>query len=138
MRRKRDLQKQTNIREMALRSKLNLILGSDKLMERMARYHQDILQNIEFTLVTGYRDNHSIDDCIIADALEAAIRGSMPQDDRAISLNNGLQSVCQFRSDVSDDIWRDCLRVVLQSVHRHSTLEPGCRLYLEFVSDFIL
>ncbi|HUT46116.1 MAG TPA: hypothetical protein VMX36_07500 [Sedimentisphaerales bacterium] len=44
----------------------------------------------------------------------------------------------RFRSDVSDDIWRDGLRTVLQSVQRHSNLRPGEREYLDFVSDFIL
>ncbi len=138
LRRKRALQKKSNIREMALRRNLNVTLGSDKLMERMTRDHQDVLQNIEFVLVSGYRRDGSIDDCIVAGALKAAIHGDEPEDPRAKSLNEGLEGARELRCDVSDDVWRDCLRVVLQSVHRHSSLKPGCRLYLDFVSDFIL
>ena len=138
LRKKRALQKQANIRNMALQKNLKATIGTHKLMRQMVREHQDVLQNIEFILVTGYRDDHSIDDCIIAETLKAAIHGYLPQDQRAVSLNKALGGVRELRSDVSDDIWRDCLRVVLQSVHRHSSLKPGCRWYLDFVSDFIL
>ena len=137
LRQKRALQKKANIRNMVLKRNLGA-LGPRSLLKRMTRYHQDILQNIEFILVTGYRNDHSINDCIVVDALKAAIHDDVPQDPRAISLNEGLEDIRQFRSDVSDDIWRNCLRVVLQSVYRHSGLRSGSRDYLDFVSDFIL
>ena len=107
-------------------------------MKDMTRDHQDILQNIEFILVTRHREDRSIDDRIVADALKAAINGDMPEDTFAQSLNESLEGMREFRSDVSDEIWRDCLRTVLQSVRRHSNLTPGSRGYLDFVSDFIL
>jgi len=107
-------------------------------MKRMTQDHQDVLQNIEFVLVTRYREDHSIDDRIIADALEAAIHGDTPEDTLAQSLNKSLEGIREFRSDVSDDVWRDGLRTVLQSVHRHSSLTPGSRAYLDFVSAFVL
>lgn len=138
MRRKRALQKKANIREMALKRDLKATPGSGKLMKQVTSDHQDVLQNIEFVLVTGYRDDRSIDDCIIAETLKAAIQDYLPQDPRAISLNKSLEGIRELRSDVSDDIWQDGLRTVLQSVHRHSTLRPGSRQYLDFVSDFIL
>lgn len=71
LKRKRALQKKANIRQMALKKCSSVKLGSHKLMKRMTQDHLDILQNIEFVLVTGYRDDHSIDDRIVADALEA-------------------------------------------------------------------
>jgi len=138
LRRKRALQKQTNIRNIALQKNLKATPGTRKLMKQMTRDHQDVLQNIEFILVTGYRDDRSIDDCIIAETMKAAIQDDVPEDPRARSLNKGLEGIRELRSDVSDDIWRDGLRTVLQSVHRHSTLKPGSRGYLDFVSDFIL
>jgi hypothetical protein len=137
LRRKRALRKQANIRLMASKGDSKATLGSGELMGRMVRDHQDVLQNIEFILVTGYREDHSIDDRIVADALKAAIHHDVPQEPRVISLNEGLEEIRQFRSDISDDVWRDCLRVVLQSVHRHSSLSPGSRGYLNFVSDFV-
>lgn len=135
---KRERQKKINIREMALRRNSKAILGSDKLMERMIRDHQDVLQNIEFILVTIYRKDYDIDDHIIANALRAAITGNVTEDNKAISLNEDLEAIRQFRSDVSDDTWRDGLRTLLQSIHRHSSLEPGSTEYLDFVSEFIL
>ncbi len=103
-------------------------------MKHMARNYLDVLQNIEFALVSGYRSDRSIDDCIVADALIAAILDAEPQDSRAQSLNESLENIHELRSDVPDDIWRDGLRTVLESVHRHSSLKPGCRWYLDFLA----
>ena len=112
--------------------------GSDKLLKRMTRDHRDLLQNIEFIFISQYRDGRRIDDRIVADALKAAISGDMAEDALAESLNNDLGEIRRLRSDISDDIWRDGLRTVLQSVQRHSNLRPGEREYLDFVSDFII
>ena len=137
LKRKRALQKKANIRQMALRSEGRETLGPRKLLKKMTRDHQDILQNIEFVLVTGYRDDGSIDDHVVADTLKAAIHGDVPEDGRAQSLNECLEDIRELRSDVSDDLWRDGLRTVLQSVHTHSSLRPGSTGYLDFVSRFI-
>ncbi len=138
LKRKRALQKKVNIRQMALKKHSKVMLGSRKLLKRMPRDHQDVLQNIEFVLVSGYRSDRSIDDRIVADVLKAAILDDIPEDARAQTLNEGLEEVREIRSDISDDIWRDGLRTVLQSVHRHSSLIPGSRGYLDFVSDYVL
>lgn len=137
MRRKRAAQKKANIRLMALHSEQRETLGSRKLLRRMTRDHQDVLQNIEFILVSGYREDGRIDDRIIAQALKAAIRGEVPESARAQSLNESLDEMRELRADVPDDIWRVGLRTVLQSVQRHSNLRPGEREYLDFVSDFV-
>jgi hypothetical protein len=138
LKRKRALQKKSNIRQMASQKNSRATLGPRKLMKRMSRDHLDILQNIEFVLVSGYRSDRSIDDRIVADALKAAIHGEVTDDTRAQSLNESLENIRELRSDISDDVWRDGLRTVLQSVHRHSSLKSGSRAYLDFVSDFIL
>ncbi len=138
LKRKRALQKKANIRQMASQKNLGATLRPRKLMKRMTRDHQDVLQNIEFVLVSGYRSDRSIDDRIVADALKAAIHDEVPEGDLAQSLNESLENIRELRSDISDDVWRDGLRTVLQSVHRHSSLKSGSRTYLDFVSDFIL
>ena len=138
MRRKREAQKKANIRQMSLYSEMGEAPGSGKLLKRMVRDHQDVLQNIEFVFISRYRENRRIDDRIVADVLKAAIHGDKAEDALAESLNKELEEVRLFRSDVSDDIWRDGLRTVLQSVQRHSNLRLGEREYLDFVSDFIL
>jgi len=134
MKRKRAAQKKANIRQMSLKKEM----GPAKLLKQMTTDHQDILQNIEFTLVSGHREDPTIDDRIVADFLKAAIGGDVSEDARTQSLSESLEEVRQLRSDVSDDLWRDGLRTVLQSVHRHSNLRPGERDYLDFVSDFVL
>ena len=137
LKRKRALQKKANIRQMALQKKFGATLRPRKSMKRMARDHLDVLQNIEFVLVSGYRSERSIDDCIVADVLIAAIFDAEPEDSRARSLNESLENIRVLRSDISDDIWRDGLRTILESVHRHSSLKPGSRGYLDFVSDYV-
>lgn len=137
LKRKRALQKKANIRQMASQKKFGTTLKPRKSMKRMARDHLDVLQNIEFVLVSGYRSDRSIDDRIVADVLRAAILDAEPQDIRAQSLNESLEDIRVLRSDIPDDIWRDGLRTVLESVHRHSSLKPDSRGYLDFVSDYV-
>jgi len=137
MQRKRADQKKSNICLMSLHGGMKESPGSDKLLKRMVSDHQDLLENIESILVSRYRDDGSIDDRIISDALKAAIHGDMAEEALAESLNKDLGEARQLSSDVSDDIWRDGLRTVLQSVHRHSNLRLGEREYLDFVCDFI-
>ncbi len=137
LKRKRAMQKTINIRQMALQKKFGATLKPRKSMKHMARDHLDVLQNIEFVLVSGYRSERSIDDRIVADVLIAAILDAEPEDSRAQSLNESLENTRVLRSDISDDIWRDGLRTVLESVHTHSSLKPGSRDYLDFVSDYV-
>jgi len=137
MQRKRADQKKSNIRLMSLHGGTKEAPGSGKLLKRMTRDHHDLLQNIEFIFISEYRDDRRIDDRIVADTLKAAISGDMAVDALAESLNKDLEEIRRLRSDISDDIWRDGLRTVLQSVQRHSSLRPGEREYLDFVSDFI-
>jgi len=137
LKRRRALQKKANIRQMALQRNSKATLGSPKLLKRMTRDHQDVLQNIEFVMVSGWREDRRIDDCTVAETLMAAINGEVSEGALAQSLAQKLEAIRQFRSDVSDDIWQDCLRVVLQSVHRHSSGKLGSRGYLDFVSNFV-
>ncbi len=137
MRRKRDAQKKANVRLMSLHGGMKEAPGSRKLLKRMTRDHHDVLQDIEFIFISRYREDPSIDDRIVAKALEAAIHGDMAEDTLVESLNKDLEGERLLRSDVSDDIWRDGLRTVLQSVQRHSYLRPAEREYLDFVCDFI-
>jgi phosphosulfolactate phosphohydrolase-like enzyme len=112
-------------------------LNESKLIKRVSRDHLDVLQNIEFILVTAHREDSSLDDRIIADALKAAVDNKMAQDERAISIKDNLWDMHEFRADISDDIWQAGLRTVLQSVRRHSDLRPGSTEYLDFVSQYI-
>ena len=137
MLRKRADQKKADILLMSLHGGMKETPGSRKLLKRMTRDHLDVLENIEFVLVSRYREDESIDDRIIFNALKAAISGDTAEYALAESLNQDLAETHQLNSDISDDIWRDGLLTVLQSVQRHSSLRPGERGYLDFVCDFI-
>lgn len=138
MRKKRAAQRKINIRQMALHGSLKETRATGNLLKRMTRDHVDVLQNIEFVMISAYEKDGSIDDRIIAEVLRAAIRDEEPESARAQSIHDELEQTRNLRADVTDDIWRDGLRTVLQSVRRHSDLRPGERNYLDFVSGFIL
>ena len=108
-----------------------------KLLKKVTRDHLDVLENIEFVLVQTWRDNPEIDDCLVEDALDAAIAGDMASDPLSNILLERLNSVRLMRSDVEDKIWKAGLKVVLESVHTHSDAMPGDREYLAFADQFI-
>lgn len=106
-------------------------------MRMISENYLDVLQNIEFVLVDGYRHDRSIDDCTVRDVLKALIYQKEYGDPRVQVLVNVLKEVRSTRDDISDAIWKAALRVVLDSVHTHSTLVPNTRGYLDFVSRYI-
>jgi len=111
--------------------------GSWKLTRQMTSSHEDVLQNIEFALVAAFRDHDAIDDRAALAVLEAALHNRQP-DDHIVEIAVGmLGGIRKMRSDVSDDVWLDCLRLVIASVHRHSSLKPGDTGYLDFVRQFV-
>jgi hypothetical protein len=130
LKRKRAMQKKANIRQMDSQKKLGATLKPRKSIKHMARDHLDILQNIEFVLVSGYRSDRSIDDRIVADALRAVILDTEPEDIRARSLNESLENIHVLRSDIPDDIWRDGMRTVLEALQLETRLQIVSRLCL--------
>ncbi len=114
------------------------MFGHQSLFDKMVHNHQDILQNIEFAIISEYRHDSKIEDRIVAEALKAFILNTEPQDKSVDRLKQTLESARRLRDDVSDDLWTDGLRVVLRSVHDHSDLEPGSTHYLDFINEFIV
>ena len=109
----------------------------EKLLKQMANDHLDVLQNIEFSIVSSYRQNNRIDDKVVAAALKAALRGDEATDEMSYSIVEALEEMRLFREDVSDEIWEKGLKVVLESVYNHSEARSGDRYYLEFISEFV-
>ena len=110
---------------------------SRRLLRRMSEEHPDILQNIEFGIVTAWRDDDSIDDCVVLEALRVHRCGEESEDARVRSIVHYLEQFREMRSDCSEEMWEDCLRVVSDSVRTHSLLEPESTGYLRFASRFI-
>jgi hypothetical protein len=112
-------------------------LSAGKLLKRMSRDHEDVLQNIEFFLVQCYRQDPEIDDRAVDAALQAYLNNSEPEDEKVGILLDALDTVREFRSDVDDEVWRDAVRTVRDSVRRHSSRRPGETGYLDFVAPFV-
>jgi hypothetical protein len=111
--------------------------SAGKLMQQMARDHPDVLQNIEATLVNAHEQDRAIDDRIVSQALGAAMRDVEPKDPLVAELAGALAAVRELREDIADEVWRDALRVVAESVRTHSELAPGETGYLSFVARFV-
>jgi hypothetical protein len=111
----------------------------EKLYKRMTRDHVDVLQNIEFAIVSTCRRYEDIDDCIIVSALKTAIAGSEPVEELSAALIYDLAQIRQIRGEPTpDNIWTDGLKVVLWSVRNHSDANPGDRDYLAFIQNFVV
>jgi len=52
-------------------------------------------------------------------------------------LTKDLDNTRLLRADVSDQLWKDGLKVVLRSVYNHSAAQAGDRDYLDFVSEYV-
>jgi hypothetical protein len=106
-------------------------------MKKMTRDHMDVLLNIEFVLVDGYRHESSIDDRIALDALRCMHNAVVPDDPRTFDLVENLIEVEEMRPELPEQVWNECLRVIMESVRTHSTLQQGATGYLNFAAQFI-
>ncbi|MFO0952809.1 MAG: hypothetical protein U0835_17000 [Isosphaeraceae bacterium] len=103
------------------------------------RQHEAVLQAIETVLVKAWRHDPEVDDATCARALRACMAGSGggTLDPRADDLVRQLALVREHLPDLPESAWRECLRLVVESVDRHSTRRPGDTAYLEFAEEFI-
>jgi hypothetical protein len=114
--------------------------SSSKLLRRMPEEYPDVLENIEFCLVQAWRDDPQVDDAAADGALRRALAGESAdstKNDQIGRALTALEAMRHLRGEITDDVWRDCLLTVKQSVHRHSSCAPGERKYLHFVSPFV-
>jgi hypothetical protein len=120
-------------------SLVNLKPASHRVIQRVSRDHVDVLQNIEFAIVDCYREEPrtAIDDALVLKALRQSLLGTEPDDSPQGLLVEALASVRQLRSEISDQLWSDAIRVVMASVQNHSHMAPGETRYLDFVSRYI-
>ena len=112
--------------------------ASGTLENRLTRDHQDVLQNVEFALVSAYRKADEVDDKTVEAVLRSAIRGVQSDDPIVQWVQTLLDAMRATRKDVSDDLWIDALRVVYASVRRHSACRAGDIHYLDFVTQFVV
>jgi hypothetical protein len=106
----------------------------------MTRDHTDVLQNIEFALVSVAKGQPEIDDHAVLESLNMSIKGRTPDestDPKVAKLYESLESIRAMREDVSDAIWAGGLKTIAESVQNHSGLAPGEKGYLDFVSKYV-
>ena len=120
------------------RKEMKAAMADSNIEDVMIEHHQDILQNIEFAIISCCKQNTEIDDVVVADALKAAILAQEPIHQLSIQLLEALQHIRDVRTDVPDSLWSNGLSTVLKSVKRHSSLQPGSKKYIKFVSQFII
>lgn len=125
-------------RKFKKRRKYERVEKPAKIFKQMTRDHVDVLQNIEFSIVSTCRNHDDIDDRVIASALKTAINGSEPVGELSAVLVNDLAGFREMRPPVPDDIWTKGLKVVLESVHTHSDTKPGDRDYLSFIRNYVI
>jgi hypothetical protein len=111
-----------------------------KLLRRMPEEHPDVLQNIEFSVVQAWRDDPRVDDAAADTALRLALADESvdsAKDAQVRRILIALEAMRDLRSDIADEVWRDALLTVKQSVRRHSACQPGERRYLHFTAPFV-
>jgi hypothetical protein len=127
-------------------------------MELFEKY-QDVLQNIEFAIVSIYREHLEMTDYVVMRSLEAIINhysaertGKTPRnfslDEREKEIFRQVQSVCEWRmgrpssfgmpetKPISLDEIIQCLKRILKSVEKWNKHE-GIQGYLRFVSQYV-
>ncbi len=109
----------------------------DEMEDRIIAEHQDLLQNIEFALVTRYREDPRIDDMTLAEALTAAILEREPTSELIQSVVEALGAIREFRPEIPDLTWKESWQTVLRSVYRHSKCRRGQRDYIDFIEPFL-
>ena len=111
--------------------------SSHGLMKRMSRDHQDVLQNVEFALVSTWRHRDDVDDRACHAAIQSMLTRGKPPGEAPAALVAQLRKIRDMRSDVPERIWKDALRVVAGSIRNHSHRRPGEINYLVFADQFI-
>jgi hypothetical protein len=106
-------------------------------MKRVAREHEDVLQAIETLFVSRWKEQFGIDDRAVAAAIHACLTGTETDDPLATDLARDLAHERAGFDDLPDRDWHEALRVVRDSVHRHSECLPDETSYLSFVSEYV-
>ena len=125
----------------------------------------DVLQNIEFAIVSVHREYPELSDSDVLDALEALIRSYIAKtrgrprpkirlSDLSQPVFDSVEAMCEWRLGREQPISEDvvpldvkpepmtleeiiaCLKCIQKSARRWNT-EGGRQRYLQFVSDFI-
>ncbi len=102
-------------------------------MKRNARANIDVLLTIEGTFVRCWSQDDRIDDAVVWSVLRWMILEDPPSIMPHAWLFSELLLAREAGREVDAETWTECLRVVKDSVERHSTRQSGDCSYLLFV-----
>jgi hypothetical protein len=112
-------------------------LSPTSRIKRVSLAHEGLLKAIETVLVTGWRSDPRVDDPTAASAVQGAATGREPDDPLGARLTRELLDVRARYEDATDVVWQGTLRIVAESIDRHSTFQPGDVAYLTFAASFL-
>ena len=108
-----------------------------KRSRRMTSRYTNVLQSIEKALMLAYHNDGRIDDRAVVAAIQSILCDEAPEHPPAHVVVDKLVQFGNQREDVTEELWRDGLRVALESIHNHSPLRRGNTQYLDFISQFV-
>jgi hypothetical protein len=140
-------------------SRVGIRLQEDEI--RLEEEYQDVLQNLEFTVVEMYRDHPELPDTHVIRTYEALIeaysaeRAGRPARDTGLNLLEkqvfeAVREICQLRLGRADELEIEefviepistetlilCLKKLLNSARKWNR-DNGRQGYLEFISQFV-
>ena len=111
--------------------------SSKARLKSISREYEDVLKAIETVIVKAGSAMPQFDDNLADLALTAALHGAEPDEPVVKSVADAITWARPRDAEITDVIWKECLRVVIESVRRHSDRRPGRITYLEFAGGYI-
>jgi hypothetical protein len=108
-------------------------------LKHIVRDHIDILEDIEMVMLAYAEESPEVDDRTIDEALGLLRRKNESIRDAELHVKSLCHLMSHIRArhgDVSDTIWLGALRTVQDELRRHSSLNPGEKTYIEYVTNY--
>ena len=93
----------------------------------------DVLFSIEGTCTRCAAEDQRIDDSIVWSVLHALILEDPPSTLPHAWLYSEILAARELGRDIDEETWNECLRMVRDSVDRHSAHRPGDFSYLAYI-----
>ena len=93
----------------------------------------DVLFTIEGTCTRCAMEDQRIDDAVVWSVLRDLILEDPPSTLPHAWLYSEILAARELGRDIDEETWNECLRIVRDSVERHSDRDPGDCSYLAFI-----
>jgi hypothetical protein len=114
-----------------------------RLLGTIVRDHVDLLQNIEFALVSTWKEDTRVDDAAVYEALRAVREDDEARSPLAGEAAAAVREILDWRGQDLDShelprpLRRAACKKIMSSIRNHSSCTPGDTGYLRFVSQFV-